>query len=166
MLPAMGYTFIALQGFDLIAAVGGEVKDPSRNLPRAMVGSLVVALAVYVPLLLIIATVGMGPGESVVQVAAENPEALVAIAAERYLGRMGFWLVLLAGLLSMVSALQANLLAASYIALAMGKDRNLPDRVSRLHHRRKTPVAAVLLTAGTVAVLVVLIPDVASAGAR
>ena len=36
VLQAMGYTFIALQGFDLIAAVGGEVRDPQRNLPRAM----------------------------------------------------------------------------------------------------------------------------------
>ena len=56
LIQAMGYTFIALQGFDLIAAVGGDVKQPSRNLPRAMIGSLLVALAIYVPLLLLAAS--------------------------------------------------------------------------------------------------------------
>ncbi|MGI9429027.1 MAG: APC family permease, partial [Bythopirellula sp.] len=40
LLQAMGYTFIALQGFDLIAAVGGEVREPTKTLPRAMVLSL------------------------------------------------------------------------------------------------------------------------------
>jgi APA family basic amino acid/polyamine antiporter len=44
---AMGYTFIALQGFDLIAAIGGEVRDPRRNLPRAIYLSLGLALAIY-----------------------------------------------------------------------------------------------------------------------
>ena len=36
VLQAMGYTFITLQGFDLIAAVGGEVRDPGRTIPKAM----------------------------------------------------------------------------------------------------------------------------------
>ena len=40
LLVAMGYTFIAMQGFDLIAAVAGEVQDPERNVPRAMLLSL------------------------------------------------------------------------------------------------------------------------------
>jgi len=57
LFQAMGYTFIALQGFDLIAAVGGEVRAPERNLSRAMLLSLGIALAVYLPLLFVIATV-------------------------------------------------------------------------------------------------------------
>ena len=40
MFQAMGYSFIALQGFDLIAAVAGEVKDPRRVLPLSMFLSL------------------------------------------------------------------------------------------------------------------------------
>ncbi len=165
LLQAMGYTFIALQGFDLIAAVGGEVKDPARNLPRAMIGSLVIALLIYVPLLLLVATVGVAPGGSIQQIAAGDPEAVVAIAAEQFLGRTGFWLVIVAALLSMMSALQANLLAASHIALAMAKDRNLPGRLRRLHPSRGTPVAAVLATSATVIVILAVVADVAAAGA-
>ena len=165
LLQAMGYTFIALQGFDLIAAVGGEVKDPARNLPRAMIGSLVIALMIYVPLLLLVATVGVTPGGSITELAAEDPEAVVAIAAEQFLGRTGFWMVIVAALLSMVSALQANLLAASHIALAMAKDRNLPGRLRRLHPSRGTPVAAVLVTSATVVGILLVVSDVAAAGA-
>ena len=36
LFQAMGYTFIALQGFDIIAAVAGEVKSPEKNIPRAI----------------------------------------------------------------------------------------------------------------------------------
>ena len=62
LLQAMGYTFIALQGFDLIAAVGGEVQTPTKTLPRAMVLSLAIALAIYLPLLFVIATAGTTAG--------------------------------------------------------------------------------------------------------
>ena len=165
LLQAMGYTFIALQGFDLIAAVGGDVKEPSRNLPRAMIGSLLIALVIYVPLLLLVSTVGMSPGDKIAEVAAADPEAVVAIAVETYLGRTGFWLVIVAALLSMLSALQANLLAASHIALAMARDRNLPGRLRDLDPKRGTPVAAVLLTTVTVGMILMVVPDVAAAGA-
>ncbi|MEL7060353.1 MAG: amino acid permease, partial [Acidobacteriota bacterium] len=165
LVQAMGYTFIALQGFDLIAAVGGEVRSPRRNLPRAMVISLLIALAIYIPLLLLIATVGVPEGTDVVALAIAAPEAVVALAVENYLGRVGFWLVLIVALLSMLSALQANLLAASHIALAMARDRNLPARWRRLDAVRGTPAAAVTATAVTVAVIVPMVPDVATAGA-
>ena len=165
LLQAMGYTFIALQGFDLIAAIGGEVKEPRRHLPRAMIGSLFVALLIYVPLLLVISTVGVPEGSAITAAAKADPDAVMVTAVEHYLGPVGLWLILVAALLSMLSALQANLFAASRIALAMAKDRNLPGRLRRLDPRRGIPVAAVLTTAAMVVVTLLLIPDVAAAGA-
>ncbi len=161
---AMGYTFIALQGFDLIAAVAGEVRDPERTVPRAMFASLGVALAVYLPLLFLIVAVG-SPGESVTALADRNPEILVAAAARSFMGAAGYWLVLVAGLLSMLSALQANLLAASRFALTMAEDRTLPARFGQAAEGGGPPVAAIGLTAVTVAFLLIAVPDVAAAGA-
>ena len=165
LVQAMGYSFIALQGFDLIAAVGGEVKDPQKNIPRAMMISLVIALLIYMPLLLVITTVGTSDGESVSEFASEHPEAVVALAAKNFLGTTGYWLVLVAGVLSMFTALQANLFAASRIGLAMARDRTLPSPMSRVNPRRGTPIMAVLVTAVLTSGLVVALPDVASAGA-
>ncbi len=164
LAQAMGYTFIALQGFDLIAAVGGEVKRPRRNLPRAMFLSLGTALVIYLPLLFLIVAVGAA-GRPVAEVAAENPEILVAVAARNFMGSAGYWLVVVAGLLSMLSALQANLLAASRFARTMGSDRTLPQRYARLAPGTGTPTAAIRLSAVVVAFLLVAVPNVAVAGA-
>jgi len=165
LIQAMGFTFIALQGFDLIAAVAGDVRDPGRNLPRSMLLALGIALAIYLPLLFVITTVGVPAGTTIAEASAEDPETIVAVAAEHFLGPFGYWLVLAAGVLSMLSALQANLYAASRVALAMAHDRTLPRVLERVTARRRTPVAAVVLTAALVALLIVLIPDVAAAGA-
>ena len=165
LLQAMGYTFIALQGFDLVAAVGGEVRDPERNLPRAMVFSLLIALAIYLPLLLVVATVGVPAGTSIGAAAAADPERIVPAAAREFLGPTGYWLVIVAAVLSMFTALQANLFAASRIARAMARDRNLPARLDRQHAVRGTPVAAALVTGLIVCALVLALPDVAVAGA-
>lgn len=162
---AMGYSFIALQGFDLIAAVGGEVRSPARTIPRAMLLSLAIALAIYLPLLFVLLTVGSPKGTSIVEMAAASPDAVVAIAAEHFLGPIGFWLVMVAALLSMLSALQANLFAASRIALAMARDRTLPEAWGRLDELRGTPMAAVLATVVPVVVTLVILPDLAAAGA-
>lgn len=164
LAQAMGYTFIALQGFDLIAAVGGEVKKPRRNVPRAMFLSLGAALVIYLPLLFLIVAVG-APGQSVAEVAAENPEIIVAVAARNFMGSAGYWLVVVAGILSMLSALQANLLAASRFARTMGSDRTLPQRYARLAPGTGTPTAAIWLSAAVVAFLLVAVPNVAVAGA-
>ncbi|MYB06488.1 MAG: amino acid permease [Gemmatimonadetes bacterium] len=164
LAQAMGYTFIALQGFDLIAAVGGEVRDAERNLPRSMFLSLGTALAIYLPLLFLIVAVGT-PDRPIVEAAAANPEILVADAVRNFMGPAGYWLIVAAGLLSMLSALQANLLAASRFARTMGADRTLPPRLA--HHAPGTgaPTAAIRLSAIVVALLIVAVPDVAAAGA-
>ncbi len=65
----------------------------------------------------------------------------------------------------MFTALQANLFAASRIALAMSRDHTLPSVISRLSPRRHTPVHAIAVTAGLISMLVVVLPDVAAAGA-
>lgn len=165
LIQAMGFTFIALQGFDLIAAVGGEIREPTRVIPRAMFLSLGIALLIYLPLLMVIATVGMVPGETVTAVSRRDPETIVAVAAANYLGPFGFWLVMMAGLLSMLSALKANLFAASRVAMSMARDRTLPRTVAYVEPKSKSPRTAILLTAGIVVVIVVIVPDLAAAGA-
>lgn len=165
VLQAMGYTFIALQGFDLIAAVGGEIRNPTKSIPRAMILSLLIALLIYLPLLFVLTAVGTSDGVKIAAAAAENPEEIVATAAMNFLGPAGYWLVIVAAVLSMFTALQANLFAASRIALAMSRDRTLPSLLSRVSPNRKIPIYAIVVTSALVSLLVFLLPDVASAGA-
>ena len=165
VVAAMGYTFIALQGFDLIGSAAGEIKDPEKNIPKAMIGTLVVGLSVYLPLLFVMSTVGVEPGGSIAGLSDRNPETVLAVAAQNYLGAFGFWLVLVAGIFSMLSALQANLFAASRISLRMANDRTLTHQLSQIHEKYGTPTISIWTTCGIVALLVLILPDVAAAGA-
>jgi amino acid transporter len=165
VLSAMGYSFIALQGFDLIAAVGGEVKAPTRTIPRAMLYSLGIAMLVYLPLLFIVPTVGVRPGTGIVQMSAEGPATLMADAAREFAGPAGYWMVMAAAVLSTLSALAANLLAASRVALTMARDRTLPRVLALDHATRKTPLMAIYASALAMAVILLIVPDVAAAGA-
>jgi amino acid transporter len=165
LLEAMGFTFIALQGFDIIAALGGEVRDPERTLPRAMLISLGLALLVYLPFLFVLATAGVEPDRSLLEMSANHPDTLVAVAVQNFLGAGGFWLVVAAALLSTLSALYANLLASSRVALAMARDRTLPSFMGTVHPGRGTPARAVLASAGAVITVLVVVPGVAVAGA-
>lgn len=158
LFQAMGFTFIAFQGFDLIAAIAGEVKDPQKNLPRSMIGSLLVATSIYIPLLIVIATVGIPSGETLAGFAERNPDTVVALSARLFMGETGYWLVIVAALLAMLSAMQANLAAACRMAQSMAWDRTLPDH---LQH----PRGALLASGGLMLLLIVFIPDVGTAGA-
>jgi len=165
LVMAMGFTFIALQGFDLVAAIAGEVKDPGRTIPKAMFLSLACALGIYLPLLLLVCAVGVGPGETITSIANANPETVIAVAAKRFLGTAGFWLVIIAAILSTLSALQANLMAASRVAYSMARDRTLPSVLGEVHPTRGTPVMAIATTTLTLSAILFMVPDVASAGA-
>jgi len=164
LLRAMGFTFIALQGFEIIAAVAGEVQDPGRTLPRAMLLSLGAALVIYLPLLLVITTAGVGPGQSITAMSEAEPETVIAAAVRNYLGPSGYWLVMVAAVLSTLSALQANILAASRVAHSMAQDRTLPGVLVQLS-RRQTPVMALYASALAVVVILMLVPNLAAAGA-
>lgn len=164
LLQAMGYTFIALQGFDLIAAVGGEVRDSERTVPRAMYLSLGIALVIYIPLLIIVSTVG-APPDGIQAAAQARPEGLVAEAAERFMGPAGYWLVIGAGLLGMLSALHANVFGASRVAFSMARDRTLPHRVGEMRGRTGTPAMAVVATGAMMMLIAIAVGNVAAAGA-
>lgn len=165
LLTAMGLTFIALQGFDLIAAIAGEVKDPVHTIPRSMLLSLGAALLIYIPLLLIEVTVGTPAGQTVSQMSAENQETVMARAAELFMGKAGYWIVMVAALLSTLSALQANLLAASRVAQSMAGDRTLPAILGATHEKLGTPHMAIYASALTLIALLLAVPDLAAAGA-
>lgn len=165
LVQAMGYTFIALQGFDLIAAAAGEIREPRRVIPKAMLLSLAISLVLYLPLMVVICVVGVPQGDSIGHWVSQNPDTVVARAASVFLGRLGFWLVIVVGVLSMLSALVANIFAASRIAQAMAQDRTLPPILERVSSRHGTPRAAIWSTGGLVCLVLVLVGDVGRAGA-
>jgi amino acid transporter len=165
VVMAMGVTFISLQGFEMVSAIAGEVKDPRKTVPRAIFLSLGISFAVYMPLIFLVATSGVDDGAHIIQVAEANPDTVVAVAASEYLGAAGYWVIVIAIILATLSALQANLLTASRIAFAMAHDHTLPSVMERVHPTRGTPIMAIYATTLATVAIVFMISDLAAAGA-
>jgi len=165
LLSAMGLSFIVFQGFDLVATVASEVKEPTRNIPRAMFYSLATALAIYLPLLVIVACIGIPEGSNIAAMAAHEADTLMATAVGHYMGPIGTWLVLIAAVLATLSALNANLLAASRLAHTMALDRTLPWVIGLSHETRGTPIMALYSSALAMGALLFMVPDLSTAGA-
>jgi amino acid transporter/nucleotide-binding universal stress UspA family protein len=164
IIQAMGFTFIAIQGFAAIVAVAGEIRAPERTILRAALITLATATIVNVLLLFLTTTIGLVPGEDIVRLSQRHQEAIVLVTTRRYLGAAGYWLAVSAALLSMASALRTNIFISSRIAFNMAKDRTLPSYLAR-RNARGAPAAATVLSSGMMVLLLLALPDVASAGA-
>lgn len=150
--PIFGTTalvFVSFLGFVKIAAVAEEIKEPSKNLPRALIGSVALVTVLYVVILLVIG--GMFTQDTI---GAER-DPLTA-AARRMLGNPGVVLIILAGLLATISSANASILASSRINLAMARDRMVPNWLSKIHEKLLTPYRAIVLT-GILALLFLLL---------
>jgi len=131
--------FVSFLGFVKIAAVAEEIKNPSKNLPRALIGSVALVTVLYVVILLIIG--GIFTQETIGEV--RDP---LTQAARLMLGPVGAGIIIFAGLLATVSSANASILASSRINLAMARDRMVPNWLSAIHNTFLTPYRAIILT--------------------
>ncbi len=149
IIMAMGLTFIAFEGYEIIVQAGEEVKNPRRNIPKAVF----LALAIVVPLYMLVAFVSVGavtlPPDSTQpttwQWLAEQKEVGLGQAAGNFMP-FGAIIMSLGGLLSTMSALNATTYSSTRVSFAMGRDHNLPDMFGLVHPRTRIPHIALLLS--------------------
>ncbi len=141
----------AYDGFSDLARAGGEIKNPARNLPRALVlGTLsivVVYLAANLAYLWLI-PVGEMPGSTLV----------AADAAQRLVGRTGVGLVSVVVMVSTLGAVASVMLTSPRIFFAMAGEGLFFRGLAQAHPRYRTPARAIVLTAA-MAVTFVLFLD-------
>jgi len=167
---AMGLTFIAFEGYEIIAQCGEEVRDPKRNIPRSIFISVIAVVPIYM-LVGFVAIAGVAIPENYGGAAVTNwaylgelRELAMIHAAEDFV-RFGGLLFLIGGLFSTMSALNATIYSSSRVSFAMGRDHNLPAVFAKIHPIRKTPHVATAISAALIIVMAVALPieDVASA---
>jgi amino acid transporter/nucleotide-binding universal stress UspA family protein len=165
VLAAMGLTFIAFEGYEIIVQAGEEVKNPRRNIPKA----IFISLAIVIPIYILVAFTALGavnPGSSEPTWTwlGEHAELGLAEAARQFMP-LGTTLLLVGGLLSTMSALNATTFSSTRVSFAMGRDRNLPDFFSTIHERTRTPYLALFLSGAFIIFIAVAMPieDVAAA---
>lgn len=165
VFAAMGLTFIAFEGYEIIAQTSEEVENPKRNVPRAVFLSLLIVIPIY----LLVAFVAIGAvtppeGMSVTQYLGEEKEVALVAAANQFMIGGGI-VILVGGLLSTVSALNATIYSSSRVAFAMARDASLPQSVAAVHPTRGTPHIAILASTILIVVMAIALPieDVAAA---
>ena len=146
VFTAMGLTFIAFEGYEIIAQSGEEAIDPKRNIPRAIFLAVSIAVVIY----LLVATTAIGAtippdGIPAFQYLGEKKEvAIVEVAQQVFPWGIGAVVLLFSGLVSTMSALNATTYSSSRVSFAMGRDHNLPSFFARIHPQRLTPHLAVI----------------------
>ncbi|MFC7075583.1 APC family permease [Haloarcula halophila] len=146
ILPAMGLTFIAFEGYDLITTVTEEVKNPRENIPKAIFISLAVTLVVYVA----VVSVAIGTLGSVGL--ADAGEAGIAQAATSFMPSFpvignGGAVIVFGAVFSTLTALNAVVIASSRVAFSMGREGQLLPSFGQIHHRFGTPFWAIIASA-------------------
>ncbi|HEX9708559.1 MAG TPA: APC family permease, partial [Candidatus Thermoplasmatota archaeon] len=126
VLAAMGLTFIAFEGYEIIAQAGEEVRDPRKNIPRAIFLSLLIVVPFYI--LTAFAAIGAvvppaGAGSSAEYIGSAGELGLLR-AAEQFMP-LGGALLIIGALVSTMSALNATTFSSTRVAFAMGRDRIL-----------------------------------------
>ena len=134
----------AFTGFEMTAIPGGEQRDPTRDLPRALLLSLAVITGFY--LLIQLVAVGTLPG------LAESSRPLTD-AAGRFLGPPGAAILSAGALISILGNLNVVMLVAPRLPFAMAERRDLPGFIAATHRRYHTPHYAIGITAAIMLVL-------------
>ena len=153
VVAAMGLTFIAFEGYEVIVQTGEEVKNPKRNIPRA----IFISLSAVVVLYCLIAFVSIGAifpegGIASWKFIGDQGELGISAAAELIIP-YGAFIVLGGGMISTLAALNATTFSSARVAFAMGRHYNLPHKFSAIHPKNKTPYIAILLSGLIMAVM-------------
>jgi APA family basic amino acid/polyamine antiporter len=145
--------FFAYIGFDAVSTAAQESKNPQRDMPRGIIGSLVICTVLYV--LVSGVMVGLVPYQ---QLGVPAPMALAVDAArvkaagsswQSLLDLMPF-VVKLGAIMGLSSTIIVQMMAQPRIFFAMGNDGLLPEWASRIHPRYRTPHITTLITGGIV----------------
>jgi APA family basic amino acid/polyamine antiporter len=126
----------AYDGWNNLSMVAGEVKDPQRNMPRALIiGTLLVA-AVYLLVNFAYFYV-LSPGEVL------GTTTVAADAARRFIGKAGGAFIAVGVMISTFATLNGSILAGSRVPYAQARDGLFPQALAGLSPRFHTPVASI-----------------------
>ena len=152
LISAVAFVYISYSGVIKVAAIAGEIKNPSKNLPLAMILSLLSITAIYVFTAFIL--VGNISPESL-GTDLKPIHTLAYILGGKYFG----YTAAVVGVLTLMSGANSGVLASSRFPFAMARDLLMPTVFSKIHSKYLTPVIAILFT-GLLMALVILFLDV------
>lgn len=139
--------FTSYLGFAQIATVAEDIVDPGRNLPRSMIGSVVLVAILYA------VTVYIAASTFEPSVLLDFGETATVEVAREYLGLPGAIVILFAGLLATFSSANASILSASRSLYALSADSIVPEKAAVINRKYGTPHFALGFVGGLAVLL-------------
>ena len=151
---ALGLVYVSYSyaGWNGAGYLAGEIRDPARTLPRALVGGTLMVFALY--LLVNLAFVYALEPAAVVSMSQQEVRPVVELAVRAMFGAPAARAVAVALGVCLVATVSAFVLTGPRVAFAMSRDGAFPAFAGRLHATRRTPVPATLTLAVASAALV------------
>lgn len=128
------YAFV---GFEAAVIPAGEAKDPEKAMPFALISALVFCAILFIIIQLV--AIGTLPGLA-------DSKTPLADSATGFLGVFGGAFIAIGALISVLGNLNGGFLAASRLPFAMAEQKELPQVLSKIHDRTKTPYVSIILT--------------------
>ncbi|MGB2738342.1 MAG: amino acid permease [Candidatus Nanopelagicales bacterium] len=151
---AASQVFFSFIGFDTASTCGEEAKNPKKDLPRAIIISLLVVTALYV--LVALAAVGAMPWQ---EFEGEGGEAVLAKILQDVTGQAWPAAILTIGaIISIFSVVLAVMYGQTRILFAMGRDGLLPKIFTRVNPKTQTPVANTIIVTVVISILAAVVP--------
>jgi basic amino acid/polyamine antiporter, APA family len=151
VIAAASLVFFAFIGFDVVATAAEETNNPQRDLPRGIIGTLVICTVLYVAVCLVI-TGMLNYKDPQMATSAPLASAFKAVGAD-WAAR----LISLGGILGITTVIIVLMLGQARVLFAMSRDGLLPKAMSRVHPRFGTPWITTVLTGVVVAALAAFI---------
>ena len=155
--------FFAYIGFDAVSTAAQEAKNPQRDMPRAIIGSLLICTVLYI----LVSGIMVGlisytqlKGESAPIAAAMTAAANQAADGTflKSLLKSFTYIVLVGTVLGLSSTMVVMMMGQPRVFYSMAKDGLLPEWAAKIHPRFQTPYITTLVTGGIVAVMSALVP--------
>jgi len=151
VFQAAGLFYFAYIGFPRISTVAEEIKDPEKNIPRAIMLALSISTAIY--LLTSVTALGLVGYEAL----SGSPTPIGDAA--KILGLSG--IVEVGAFLAIFSVVLTSVMGQSRIFFAMARNGEVPQVLSRVHGKLETPIYSILLSGAIMAILVLTV-DISS----
>ena len=145
----IGTVYVSFIGFEVIATSAEEIKNPSRNLPLAMIAAVVTPTLMYVGVMFVsTGTLSLD--------ALASSKIPVADVATVFTGSIGALAMIVGAVLATISSANASILSAARVNFAMGRDRILVNWLNEVHDRFRTPYRAITAT-GVITLLLIAV---------
>ena len=146
----VAFLYISYAGVTKIAAIAGEISQPEKNLPRTMIISLLLIMAVYVCVSMVLVRFVDGAALS-------TDIRPIYTAAAEIGGPIAGYIAGVVGVMTLLSMANSGLLASSRFPFAMARDGALPKVFTSISKQYLTPVFSIIITAVAIALAIIFL---------